>query len=259
MFQAEGPDWEGMARNREQPSGRPVLLQTWHDLIFLHARVPVEALQAMVPPGLKVEEFGGSGWLGFVPFRMSGIRNPRTPAAPWLSAFYETNLRTYVTHPKFGPGVWFFSLDAARYLGCWYARQFFKLPYFHAVMSGQVDERSWQYSGHRKPTQRLPKVGCDVAELRDYLISVHPTGPWHTAEPETFEYWLVERYRLYSVAANDQLMSAQVAHAPYVIADGTTNQIVINGLEAQFGNLDFQSVLLAQTLNVRCFSPERVS
>lgn len=259
MFEIGQPDWEGLAGNRQKPTENPVMLQTWQDLIFLHARVPVMALQSMVPKGLVVEEFGGAGWLGFVPFRMSRVRKPGVPALPWLGSFHETNIRTYVTHPKHGPGVWFLSLDAARYLACWYARQFFKLPYFHAVQSSQLDDVNWQYSGHRKGGNLLPNLDCDVAHLTDYLVSVRQTGPWHEATTQTFEYWLTERYRLYSSGSHGSLLTARVFHEPYVISEGIADQVVINGLESQFGTLDFKSVLLAKTLNVQCFSPERVS
>ena len=259
MFQSREPDWDGLDRNREKPLGNPVMLQTWHDLVFLHARVPVEALQSMVPKGLVVEEFEGTGWLGFVPFRMSGVRKPGSPAVPWLGSFHETNIRTYVTHPKYGPGVWFFSLDAERFLACWYARKFFKLPYFHAIQSSQIDEVSWQYSGHRKVRQNLPKLACDVANLKDYLVSAEQSGQWHQASSRTFEYWLAERYRLYSLGSQGSLLTARVFHEPYHLSDAVVKQVVISGLESQFGLLDFHSVLLAKTLNVQCFSPERVS
>lgn len=259
MFHVSEPDWDGIDLNRTKPPGNPVILQSWHDLIFFHARVSVENLRALVPSSLTVEEFDGSGWLGFVPFRMSGIRSPRAPAVPWLSSFYETNVRTYVTHPEHGPGVWFFSLDASRYLACWYARQVFKLPYFHSILTGQIDDDSWVYSGHRKPRQLLPETGCDPAMLTDYLVSVRQAGPWHQAERETFEFWLVERYRLYSKGKGDQLFTSRVFHEPYTIATGNANRLEINGMDSAFGNLDFQSVLLAKTVNVQCFSIEQVS
>ncbi len=234
------------------------MLQTWHDLIFLHARVPVETLQNMIPPELTVEEFDGSAWLGFVPFRMSGIRHPLTPSVPWLSSFYETNVRTYVTHPKYGPGVWFFSLDAARYLACWYARKSFQLPYFHAEMKGGKLNETWWYDGRRKARQRLAPVGASSAELSRYEIAVHPNGPWHHAEPYKLEWWLIERYRLYSMGIGGELMTARVAHEPYTIAEANLTGNLIEGLEPQFGVLDFTSALVAQSINVRCFSPQRV-
>lgn len=234
------------------------MLQTWHDLIFLHARVPKEVLQRLVPPELTVEEFDGSAWLGFVPFSMSGIRKPHWPAIPRLSSFHETNIRTYVTHPEFGPGVWFFSLDAAQYLACWYARQYFKLPYFHAMLSRQIDHYLWRYSGLRYTLQILPKTAVETAGLQSYEIKIYKDGDWHEANPQTFEYWLVERYRLYSQGKSDQLFTARVMHEPYKIAKANPLKIKIYGLEPQFGVLNFESVLVAKTLNVQCFSPQQV-
>ena len=38
------------------------------------------------------------------------------PAVPWLSAFPELNVRTYVSPRDGKRGVYFFSLDAARLL-----------------------------------------------------------------------------------------------------------------------------------------------
>lgn len=245
-------DWAGLLLNREHPNERPAMLQTWHDLVFLHARVPVERLQALVPSSLTVEEFDGSGWLGFVPFSMSSIRPPWFPAVPWLSAFHETNLRTYVTHPEHGPGVWFFSLEAARYLACLFARVAFRLPYFHASMSGEA----YRYDGRRRGFQLLPNLPFTMSELQSYAVEAKRTGEWREATPETFEYWLLERYRLYS--GGEALTTAQVHHEPYVFANGALDKLEIAGLERQFGPLEFSSVLVAKTLNVQCFAPRRV-
>ena len=47
-----------------------------------------------LPPGLEVETFDGSAWVGLVPFAMR-VTLPRSPLVPWLSRFPETNVRTY--------------------------------------------------------------------------------------------------------------------------------------------------------------------
>ena len=62
---------------------------------------------------------------------MTGVRLRGTPAVPWLSAFPELNVRTYVTCGR-KPGVWFFSLDASSALAVAAARAAYKLPYFHS-------------------------------------------------------------------------------------------------------------------------------
>src|SRR5579871_2480588 len=93
----------------------------WHDLLFMHWPVPVDQLRPLIPPALAIETFDGMAWLGLVPFRMSGVRPRFVPALPWLSAFPELNVRTYVTSAG-KPGVWFFSLDAANPLAVHGAR-----------------------------------------------------------------------------------------------------------------------------------------
>lgn len=206
------PDWNRLEALRERPAGRAVMLQTWHDLLFLHSRVPVDAVQRLLPPGVEVETFDGVAWLGLVPFRMSGIRPPWLPAAPWLSAFPETNIRTYVTCNG-EPGVWFFSLDAARWLACWFARKSFALPYFHSRMSVTKDAHSIIYKGQRADA--------------NYEISAPLPAAFSPAERETFEFWLIERYLLFSVRQH-KLYRGQVNHAPYQIASLDPAQVQIS-------------------------------
>src|SRR5579859_5771812 len=116
------------------PAGRWVMAQNWHDLLFAHWPLPAAILRPHVPARLEIETFGGQAWLGVVPFRMSGVRLRGTPAVPWLSAFPELNVRTYVVADG-KPGVWFFSLDAANPMAVAIARAWFHLPYFRACMS----------------------------------------------------------------------------------------------------------------------------
>jgi uncharacterized protein YqjF (DUF2071 family) len=68
--------------------------------------------------------------MGLVPFRMSGVMRRPLPDLPWVSAFPELNVRTYVTDGK-KPGVWFFRLDARNALAVWAPRTF-HLPDFRA-------------------------------------------------------------------------------------------------------------------------------
>ena len=250
-----GPDWEGIEKNRVQPSGKVVMVQTWNDLVFLHAKVPCDLLQDLIPSQLTVESFDETGWLGFVPFWMSKIRPNWFGAVPWLSSFHETNLRTYVTHPEYGPGVWFFSLEASRHIACLIARTKFKLPYFHADLRSECNQEKRTYRGRRRNIQALPKLPIVTSKLENYSVTASKTGPWHQAQPETFEYWLVERYRLYSLAENNRILTSRVFHTPYEIAEAKVDSLRIEGLTSQFGDLDFTSAFFAKSVNVQCFSP----
>src|SRR5436190_2686663 len=108
--------------------------QSWRDLLFAHWPVPAASLRHLVPKDVEIQEFGGTSWVGVVPFRMEGVMLRHLPNMPRLSAFAELNLRLYV---EVGgkPGVWFVSLDAENRLAVWVARRLFHLPYFHATMA----------------------------------------------------------------------------------------------------------------------------
>ena len=62
------------------PTAPYVMHQTWHDLLFMHWRVPVEALRAHIPASLQIDTFDGEAWLAVGPFRMSGIRPRYLPS-----------------------------------------------------------------------------------------------------------------------------------------------------------------------------------
>ena len=105
-----------------------VMRQVWHDLVFAHWPVSVDQLRPLIPPGLQIDTYDGQAWIGVVPFRMSGIRPRLLPAVPWLSAFPELNVRTYVVADD-KPGVWFFSLEAANLVAVTIARWWYCLLY----------------------------------------------------------------------------------------------------------------------------------
>ena len=105
-----------------------VMRQQWLDLAYVHWRYEPAEVQALLPPGLQVDTFDGSAWVGLIPFSMRGIGLPHGPAVPYLGSFAEVNVRTY---GRVGdrPGVWFFSLDVDRLLPAVVARLTYRLPY----------------------------------------------------------------------------------------------------------------------------------
>lgn len=98
----------------------------------------------MVPPPLEVETCEGAAWVGLVPL-VTEVRlgAPRT-------RFPETNVRTYVRGPDGRPGVWFFSLDAARSLAVAGARLAYRLPYMWSRMRVQRDGARVRYESRRE-------------------------------------------------------------------------------------------------------------
>ena len=110
---------------------RPVMRQWWRDLLFVHGRVDADVIRRLLPAGVEVDEFDGSGWVSYVPFSMRGIRFGPLPPVPYLGSFPEVNIRTYVRHEGVAY-VWFFSLDIPRVLPVGVARSVFALPYMFA-------------------------------------------------------------------------------------------------------------------------------
>lgn len=108
---------------------RASMSHRWDNLTFLHWPVAPQLVQALLPPGLEVETFEGSAWVGLVPFEML-VSLPSGGAAPWLCNFAETNVRTYVRGPDGSTGVWFLSLEASRLAAVVTARATYRLPYY---------------------------------------------------------------------------------------------------------------------------------
>jgi uncharacterized protein len=112
---------------------RPVLRQRWEQLTFLHWPVDPSAVQRLLPDWLRAETFGGTAWVGLVPFFMR-VSSPGRRQPPWVSTFCETNVRTYLQDRQGRAGIWFCSLDAARLGAVIVARASYGLPYYWSAM-----------------------------------------------------------------------------------------------------------------------------
>ncbi len=187
------------------PTGPWVLAQKWHDLLFAHWAVPSEAVRGLVPKKLELDTFQGQAWISIVPFTMSGVRLRGTPVLPWLSAFPEVNVRTYVTSDG-KPGVWFFSLDAASIAAVEIARRWFYLPYFCSRMKSTAVPEGIVYSAHRNDR----RGGSEALEAA-YCVA----GPCFEAVPGTLEYFLTERYCLYAQKPGGELLRGEIHHPPW--------------------------------------------
>lgn len=108
---------------------RPLMLQSWMDLSFVHWAYDQADVQELLPAGVKVDTFGGDAWVGLIGFSMQGIRYRKGPSAGHFSNFPEINVRTYVVDPQGRRNVWFFSLDINRYAPVAVAQSLFGLPY----------------------------------------------------------------------------------------------------------------------------------
>lgn len=187
----------------ETPAWRAALTMRWRHLLFVHWRVDPAVLRPLIPNTLEIDTFGGSAWVGWVPFVMESVRPAWLPPIPHFFDFGEANVRTYVRYGE-QRGVWFFSLDAAHRLAVWVARQRWRLPYYYArIRWSQPAPQEIRYECRRTP---------EIYGRAWYRIEGAPETP-----PEgSLEHFLVERYTLFT-AHRGRLYTGHVAHIPYRI------------------------------------------
>jgi uncharacterized protein len=184
------------------PSTPWLMTQSWHDLLFAHWPVDASQMRRAVPDVFDLDLFDGQAWLGVVPFYMTNVGVRAAPALPWLSAFPELNVRTYVRVSD-RPGVYFFSLDAGRRLAAAAARALLNLPYHAAVMSVGRREAAVHYQSARR---RAPAAFHAVYE---------PASEGFTASVDSIEYFLTERYCLYHRDRRGRPYRLEIHHRPW--------------------------------------------
>jgi uncharacterized protein YqjF (DUF2071 family) len=142
---------------------QPVMRQRWERLTFLHWSYEPAIVQRLLPPWLRADTFGGLAWVGLVPFFMR-VATAGGHRAPWVSNFCETNVRTYVRDPEGRPGIWFFSLDAARAGAVAVARATYRLPYHWSRMrlaahGGEIAYRCQRWWPGLRPVTSRVRIG----------------------------------------------------------------------------------------------------
>lgn len=187
------------------PESPWVMTQTWHDLLFAHWPVDAGMLRERVPSGFEIDTFDGQAWVAVVPFHMTNVAPRGVPALPWVSAFPELNVRTYV---RFNgrPGVWFFSLDASNPLAVGVARTLVHLPYFTAAMTVEQKEGWISYRSSRKSAN---------APTAEFQARYRPLGPVSAPREGTLEYFLTERYCLFTIDKSFHAYSLDIHHPPW--------------------------------------------
>jgi uncharacterized protein YqjF (DUF2071 family) len=200
---------------------RAFMDQEWVNLSFLHWRYQPDAVQRLLPSGLRVDTFDGTAWVALVPFLLR-VRIPRGPALPWIGVFPETNVRTYVRGPDGHSGIWFFSLEAPRRLAISAARRLYHLPYCVAALETHCDAANRTYASWRLGS---PRRG---ASSRARVLVGRPVEP-DSVTP--LEHFLTARWRLYAPLRGG-IGAARVEHAPWQLSRATAEDVDANLLVA---------------------------
>jgi len=193
---------------------RAVMRQRWERLTFLHWAFDASAVQALLPPGLLVETQDGAAWVSLVPFFMRVTSGRRGVGVPWASHFPETNVRTYVRDDRGRPGIWFFSLDAARFGAVATARTTYRLPYFWSSMRLDEDPAAGTttYSCRRRWPAPGGGAGHPAATSR---VVVRPGERIAPADLDAREHFLTARFRLFSPVRAGAPRTARAWHQPW--------------------------------------------
>lgn len=201
-------------RPRPLPAGRWVMTQRWNDLLFAHWPVPSSEIASRIPDGLQVDTFHGSAWVGVIPFWMDRIKFRGLPQMPGIRSFPELNLRVYVRDAVTGtPGVYFFSLDAGSLLGVTFARMVYDLPYYWAEMQlSQRSEREFAFYSRRR-LSKTPVI------FKARYRGLGPTRRLAESRSGSLEYFLTERYCLFTRGRNGEPMRANIHHIPWPLEE----------------------------------------
>lgn len=244
------PRLEDRLAVRERPAGRsPVMFQRWRDLLFLHWEFDPREIQKTLPSGLYIDTFNGSAYVGVVPFFMRDVHPVLLPSIPGISNFLELNLRTYVYDERGTPGIWFYSLDANQWLAVELAKRFFGLRYYRAEMSAKTNE-----DGEIMFSSRRLSAGSSLRSTFRY----RGFGPARNADAGSLEFFLIERYILFSYfSKQEKLMVGSVHHQPYPLLDAEVGEwddklFEINGLKRPGRQPDH--IILSQGVDVDIFA-----
>jgi hypothetical protein len=241
------PTQEQREMVRQRPDRFSLGHQRWSDLLFAHWQVAPAQVQATLPAGLHCDTHEGRAYVGIVPFFMERIRPAFLPPLPWVSWFLELNVRTYVHDAQGLPGVWFYSLDCNQPVAVQIARRLFRLPYFHARMSARRTRGVIDY--------RCARHGSPEARYRWTAA-----GDARAAAPGSLEFFLLERYVLFTTDAAGGIYRGRVHHEPYRY--GATEVEALSTEPAKLAGFDLKgepcSLLAAKQVDVQIFKLQGV-
>jgi uncharacterized protein YqjF (DUF2071 family) len=180
-----------------------VMGQTLHRLLFAHWPVDPKLVRPKVHPSIPLDTWEGRGWITMTPFSVRGTRPRLLPPLPLISAFPELNVRTYSTVGG-KPGVYFFSLDADEWAAVLAARVIYRAPFFKADMDCTPEGDDTYFRCHR--------THGPAAEFEGRY---GPSGPVANAAPGSLDYWLCERYCMYTTDKRGRILRADIHHPPW--------------------------------------------
>ena len=197
-------------RSTPLPLGRWNFYQEWHDALFLHYQVDPAALRSLVPQELKLDFFEGKAWISVVAFTMQNVRPRWLPGWSAVSDFHEVNLRTYVRDRNGIAGVYFLSIDAAKWVSVALARLLSTLPYRKAQITRRQHAGNW----------------FEASTGMGMHLQVNCRGTEPITCPMELDRWLVERYALFE-CYRDSVWCYEIHHLPWPLQMLRIDQLLL--------------------------------
>jgi uncharacterized protein YqjF (DUF2071 family) len=104
----------------------------------------------------------------------------------------------------------------------------------------------------------LPRVFEHPARDFRYTAELKIGGEPGRAESESFDFWLLERYRLYAADRKGRLLTGRVWHEPYQVSEPEVTNLSVECGDPRFGALRFEHFRYCSGVKVECFKPEWV-
>lgn len=250
----EKPTTSKRLQMRQIPSGETAVMKhKWRDLIFIHWIFDPHEIQSTLPDGLYADTFNGQAYVGITPFFLFDVRPVFLPAVPFISDFLEVNVRTYVYDKNGTPGVWFYSLDANQPVAVKLAQQV-NLPYRYADIKALKTESTGEFIFNVKRKNTSDALTSEFRYVKK--------GNEFFAESETIEFFLLERYLLFTHdPVSKKLSSIRVYHQPYPLFNGELikwddNLLKLNGLKTD--KLQPDHVTVSSGVDVDVFNIKKV-
>lgn len=182
------------------PAGQWQHYQEWHGNIMFHWKINAQILNKYIPPGLTIDNYGGSAYVSLIAFTVCKLSPRLLPPLPVISNFHEVNLRTYVIRDG-KPGIYFLSIEAEKLLPALLARFIMGLPYRKSLIK-------------RKENYYLVK-----GKQTEMEISYKAGDPY---EKDQLDYWLTERHCLFEEQSG-KLFRLDIHHKPWKLQHVTLN------------------------------------
>jgi uncharacterized protein len=161
-----------------------LMTQTWEHLLFFHWELDPQKVKPLLPSELELDTYAGKAWMTVLPFKVSHQRFRLLPEIPFLHSYFELNVRTYVKYRGI-PGVYFFSLDVNNPLTV-LGTNALSLPYKNAKMVMHRQRNDIVFTSNR------------LSDHAKFSAVYRPASPPAPVTSESLDYWLMERYRLFT-------------------------------------------------------------